>query len=101
MDNRGVKRGYDDRDFDIAVFLEELADGVDGALGVERVEDGLNEQKIAATIKESLSLELVGLDKLHEVYKYEIRQGKTLTLTGLCTNVAILGRLDLGRDGAP
>mmetsp|Transcript_34907 Transcript_34907/g.109132 ORF Transcript_34907/g.109132 Transcript_34907/m.109132 type:complete len:210 (+) Transcript_34907:2939-3568(+) len=50
--------GDDNGHFDI-VLLEEHVDGEQGSLGIESIEDGLNEEKIATTLDERLHLILV------------------------------------------
>ena len=48
----------------IAALVEDRLDREQGGLGVERVEDGFNEQRVDAAVEESVDLFAVGLDDL-------------------------------------
>ena len=63
------------------VLLEERLERVDGGLGVERVEDGLDEQHVGAAVDQAAGLLQVGLDQL------------------VVGDVAGAGVVDVGRDG--
>ena len=49
-----------------APLLEDLVDGVEGGLGVERVEDGLHQQEVHAAFEQRFHLFLVGGHQLIE-----------------------------------
>ena len=49
-----------------AAFFEHLVDGVEGGLGVERVEDGLHQQDVHATVEQASTCSFVGGHELVE-----------------------------------